>query len=147
MASFVFGRAKELIAKNLLDFETATIKMRLCMTNTTVDTEKTKTTLSGFTTIDVCDGSGYVDKTLANATITRDDVNFRVLFDGDNPTWATLGAGTRASQGILVYDDLGGGDATSVPLAWIDFPTTETHDGTDFPVQFNATLGMFYEQL
>ena len=148
MASFLYNRGAELMAKNDLDVEADTIKARLVMSNTTCDTERDKLTLTGFTTIDLCDGSGYsADKTLATVTITRDDVNNRIEIDADNITWSTLGVGTRDSVGILIYQDLGGGDATSVPLAYVEFPTAETHDGSDFPIQWNTTYGIAYQTL
>jgi hypothetical protein len=147
MASFIYNRGAELIATNDLDWDTATIKARLVMSNTTCDTELTKLTLSGFTTIDVCDGAAYAEATLANTTITRDDTNNRIELDADNVTWSTLGVGTRNSVGILIYQDLGGGDATSVPIAYIEFATAEVHDGSDFPIQWNVTYGIAYLDL
>jgi hypothetical protein len=148
MPSFLYNRGAELMVLNDLDLESITVDCRLVMSNTTVDTERDKLTLSGFTTIDLCDGASYGgDKTLASKTITRDDVNNRIEFDADNITWTALGAGTRTSVGILIYQDLGGGDATSVPIAYVEFPTAETHDGSDFPIQWNATYGVFYHDL
>ena len=145
MPSLIYNRGAELIAKNDLDFESATIDAKLVMSNTTCDTEEDVLTLSGFTTIDECDGSGYVDKTLANAAITRDDANDRIKFDADNVTWSSLGAGTRTTVGILIYEDKGS-DATSVPIAYVEFPSAETHTGDDFPVNWHSTNGIFYLQ-
>ena len=147
MASFLFNRAAELMLKQDLDVETVTLDVKIVMSNTTCDTERDKLTLSGFTTIDECDGSGYADLTLASKTVTRDDTNNRVEFDAANITYPTLGVGARDSVGLLIYEDKGGGDATSVPLAYVEFPTAETHDGSDFPIQWNATLGVFYNSL
>ena len=59
MASFLFNRAAELMLKQDLDVETVTLDVKIVMSNTTCDTERDKLTLSGFTTIDECDGSGY----------------------------------------------------------------------------------------
>lgn len=142
MPSFVYERGSELIVKNDLDPETATIKARLCMSNTTCDTEKDKLTLSGFTDIDA--HGTATDQTIANITVNTIAGN-KTVIDGDNINFASLAAGARGSVGLLIYQDLGGA-ANDVPLVWLEFPSEETHVGDDFPVNFNATNGIFYLQ-
>ena len=138
MASFVYERGSELICKNDLDPETATIKARLCMSNTTCDTERDKLTLSGFTTIDAHGTAS--DQTIANIAVSTISGN-KTRIDGDNITFAALAAGARGSVGLLIYQDLGGA-GSDVPLIWLEFPSEETHVGDDFPVNFNATSGI-----
>lgn len=143
MAKFFYNRGLELIAKNDLDCETATLKARLVMTNTTCDTEKDKLTNTGFTDIDA--HGTATDQTLANVSITRDDVNDRIIIDADNIIFSALAAGARQSQGLYIYQDLGA-EASNVPVAYLDFPSLETHTGDDFPVNFHATNGFAYFQ-
>lgn len=144
MASFLYERGSELIAKNDLDPESATIKAALVMGATTCDTERDKLTLSGFTTIDTCDGAGYADQTIAGIAITTGAGN-RTIVDGDNITFAALGVGTTPSVGLLIYQDLTG-PSLDVPIAYIEFDTPLTHNGDDVPIGWNATLGIFYLQ-
>lgn len=140
MTSHVFDNAKELLLKGDLDFDEAghDIRVMLCMTNTTADTEKDKATISGFTTLDEMDGANYVRKALANQLVSEDNPNNRGEFDADNVVWTALGAGTRQVAGIVVFRFVTN-DTDSIPIAWIDtggFPFTA--NGGDVTVQWNA---------
>lgn len=119
----------------------ADIRIALLMTNTTADTENDgKTTISGgtgFTTLDDFDGANYVRKALTTEAVNKDDGNDRAEFDADDVTWTALGAGTRSIQGILVYKHVTN-DADSVPIAWLEFSSVKTPDGSDFTVQWDA---------
>jgi hypothetical protein len=114
------------------------IRVALCMSNTTADTETDKATISGFTTLDEMDGANYVRKALASQTVTEDGANARAEFDATDVTWTALGAGTRAVAGMLVYRHITN-DTDSVPIAWIDtggFPITA--NGGDLTVQWSV---------
>ena len=124
MASYGFDHAKALLLKGDLDFDEAgnDIRVALLMTNTTADTEKTKTTLTGaggFTTLDDCDGANYVRKALANQVVSEDAGGNRGEFSADAVTWTALGVGTRQVQGMLIYKFVTN-DSDSIPIAWID---------------------------
>jgi hypothetical protein len=137
MASFAYN----IMAKQPLDAWklTAVIKVRLVMTNTTVDTENdAKDQLSDFTTMDTHDGSGYVDKTLAGLNVLVDDANNRACLDCNDVTWTALGAGTRAIEGALVYEEVSASEAGRVPLCFID-PTNISSNGGDVTLAINAS--------
>ena len=124
MASFWYKGGKLNMAKADLDFDTADLRLIGCMTNTTADTEKDVTTISGgtgFTTIDEYDGSGYSRVALSGEAVAYDDANDRVEIDASDlaPWFAALGAGTRQMQGMVLYRFVTN-DADSVPVAWID---------------------------
>lgn len=123
MASFWFDNAKLLLGKADLDFDTVTINFRLLMTNTTADTEKDKLTVAGFTTLDHYDGSGYSIYEAAAAqglAIAVDGANNRAEVDlADFTFGATVAAGTRNAQGMLVCKKVDGGTG-DIPIAWID---------------------------
>lgn len=140
MANFVYDNAKEWLLKGDLDFDEAGHDMRvlLCMTNTTADTEKNKATISGFTTLDEMDGANYVRKPLANQAVSEDGGGNRGEFTADPVTWTALGAGTRQVQGMVVYRHVTN-DADSIPIAWIEdggFPFTA--NGGNLTVTWNA---------
>ncbi len=140
MASVVYNEFKRASAAGEIDLDAGgdDIRIRLCMTNTTCDTENDgKTDLNDFTTIDACDGANYVDKALAAEAVGKDDANDRAEFDADNVTWTALGVGTRATQGVLIYKFVTT-DADHVPICFVDFASDVTHDGTDFSIQWNA---------
>lgn len=146
MAGFLTNRGAELIDTQALNLTTATLKARMVMSDTTVDTERDKLVLTGYTDIDVCDGSAYADLAIVSPTLARDDTNDRIIFDADNLNFPTVGAGTRQSTGLLIYQD-NGTEATNVPLFWVPFPSAQTHNGDDFPVSWHATEGIYYRDL
>lgn len=142
MASQVFNIAKKGLFNGAIDLDTNTIKARLVMTNTTVDTENdAKNFLSDFTTIDVCDSSGYTDKTLSTLTVTQDDTNDLAKWTADNLTWTSLATCTRQIQGVLIYKFVTN-DAGSTPICFVQFSSNKTPDGSDFTVAWDSSNGI-----
>ncbi len=139
MANFVYVRAAREIMRGDLDLHTGgdDIRVRICMTNTTCDTEEDTAVLADFTTIDVQDGTNYADKALANEIVNEDTTNDRAEFDADVVLWTALGAGARAIAGILVYKFVAT-DADHVPIAWIDTPSPPNANGGDWSANWNA---------
>ena len=132
MANFVYTQAAAELLKGTLDFDLPNdIRVFLAMTNTTCDTERDVTTNAGFTTLDEFDGSGYTagggaNGTLANEAVNVDTGNDRGEFDADDITFSSIGAGTRAIQGCIVYKFISNFNG-SLPIAWIEdggFPFT-----------------------
>jgi hypothetical protein len=122
--SFWYKGGKQAMAKADIDMDTVDYRIALLMTNTTADTEKDATTISGgtgFTTLDEYDGTGYARVALTSEAVAYDDANDRVEIDASDlaPAWAALGAGTRQAQGLLLFAFITN-DASSIPLAWID---------------------------
>lgn len=141
MASFVYNEFKRASAAAEIDLDADDIRVALMMTNTTVDTENDGiVNLDDFSALDEFDGANYVRKALANEAVAKDDANDRADFSADNVTWTALGAGTRAIAGVLVYYH-NTDDASSVPIAWIEFSATP--DGNDFTIKWagGATAG------
>lgn len=120
MADFWYTPAKQKLAKGDLDFDTMDLRGKLCMSNTTADTDQDAALLSGISTIDAYDGAGYSDVDFANITVTEDDPNNRSEIHVDAGTFgATIAAGTRNIVGLLYlkYVDGAGND---LPIAWKD---------------------------
>lgn len=121
MADFWYTPAKQKLAKGDLDFDTVDLRIKLCMANTTCDTEQDAANLAAFSTIDEYDGSGYTMLDLANPVVTEDDANNRSEISYDNGTFgATIAAGTRNIVGMLYLVRVDGTNANDYPVAWKD---------------------------
>jgi len=150
MASHYFNYAKAVGAGEgtRIDWDADTIKCIPMMTNTTADTEYEVETVSAITTPDYMDGTGFTwtyggdgNKDLSGSLAITDvtgapGVGYAKI-DATDVTWATLGAGTRAIQGILIYKD-GGSYSASVPLCFVDFASDFTANGGDLTVAWHA---------
>jgi hypothetical protein len=138
MASFVYQRFKERIAEAAVNFASADFRVLLAMTNTTADTEKNANAISGFTTLDECNGSGYARVDLAGVARVRDDGNAIVYLDASDAVFTSLGPGTRQNQGAVLFIFVTA-DSDHIPAAWIDsggFPFDGT--GSNNTIQWNA---------
>jgi hypothetical protein len=139
MATKVFNSAKERLLNGGLNLVTHDIRVTLLMTNTTADTDNDGDVfVADLGTLDEMDGANYVRKALTGKVVTKDDANDRAFMDADDVTWTALGAGTRQIQGVLVYRHVTN-DADSPLIAWLEFASPVTGDGTDFQVQWSAT--------
>lgn len=141
MANFAYTPYKERLLAGDVDMDEAAndVRVILCMTNTTADTEQDAANLAAITTLDEYDGANYVRKALANQATNQDDPNNRGEFDADDITWTALGVGTRQAQGMLVYRHVDGTAANDLPIAWIDtggFPFSG--NGGNVAVTWNA---------
>lgn len=139
--SFWYTPAKERLANGGLDWDASDIRVMLCMTNTTADTDQDAGTISAIGTLDEYDGSGYSRHQLAAEAVTRDDPNNRAELGGTSPIsfGATVGAGTRSAAGMMVYKHVDGTAANDQPIAWIDtggFPVNG--GGGPFQATINA---------
>lgn len=130
--------AKSRMMSALMDLDEAGDDMRLimCMTNTTADTDVDTDNTSGFT-LDEMDGTNYARKTCDNQTVTTDDTNDRAEYDFDDVVYTSLGNGTRQAQGLLCHEFITN-DAGSFPLAWVDFSSTINPGGSTLTVVINA---------
>lgn len=138
MAALVFNQFKYEVAAQSCSWSSDTMKAALVMTNTTADTEEDVDYVDSFTTLDECDGASYSRQTLGSKTVTNDTTNDRTKLDAADVTYSSLGVGTRQTQGVLIIQDTGS-DATSIPVCYMPFTSNQTHNGSDFPVQFPST--------
>lgn len=140
MASVIYNEAKRAMMAGEYDMNADDIRVRLLMSNTTADTENDGiVNIDDITTVDVMDGANYADKALANEAVNKDETNDRAEFDADDPsTWTALGAGTRNMVGVLIYKYVDGTDANDLAIAFVEFSSPVTADGTDFSVTWNA---------
>lgn len=130
MADFWYTPAKQKLAKGDLDFDTADLRVKLCMSNTTCDTEQDAANLAAFTTIDEYDGSGYTMLDLASVSVNEDDPNNRSEIDyADGTFGSAVGAGTRSWVGMLYFVRVDGTAANDYPVAWKDLTTANGNGG------------------
>lgn len=89
---------------------------------------------------DEADFTGYSRRTLANVTISVDDVNDRVDIDADDLSWNPAGGAANNTLGKLVVcydpDTTGGTDADLIPLTAHDVSVTT--DGSTLTIAFPA---------
>ena len=120
----------------------ADIRARLCMTNTTCDTEiDAINTLSNYTTIDIGDATGYADVALTGETATANDTDNRGDFDTTSDiVFAGLsGDATRNYQGVLLYKYVDGTNANDIPVCYIDFSSPVAKEATQVTIPTSTT--------
>jgi hypothetical protein len=141
MSNFVYTITKSGLMNGTIDLDTQDIRAMLVMTNTTADTENTKTTISGFTTLDEMDGAGYSRQALTSEAVATDNTNDRGEFTAADITFSNVAAGTRDVAGCILYRFITT-DADHIPIAWIDtagslaFPLTP--NGGNIKIAANA---------
>lgn len=141
MANEVFNIAKGAVAEKIRDG--ANIQVLVLATtgleaNTVLRDVDTVTALVAGTTNEVTN-TNYARKSISNGsvTLTVDDTNDRVDVDIADQTWAAILAGDGWSLAVTC-EDVGGADASRVPLTMHDFVLTP--DGSDL----TATIAVFY---
>lgn len=140
MASATPNSAKVRFFNGGLDLDTDDIRARLCMTNTTCDTEVDAINdLADYTTIDPADATGYADVALASEAVAADDANDRAEFDATDASFTGLsGDATRAYQGVLLYKYVDGTNANDLPVAFIDFASDIPATATQVDIPWDA---------
>jgi len=142
MASAIPNSAKANLINGTIDLNTDDIRARLCMTDTTCDTEVDAIdNLSDYTTIDASDATGYTDVALDTETVTANDTDDRGDFDTatDIVFSGLSGDATRDYQGILLYKYVDGTDANDIPLAFIEFTSAIPKEATQVTVPSSTT--------
>lgn len=140
MASAIPNSAKANLINGTIDLNSHDIRARLCMTNTTCDTEiDAINDLADYTTIDPCDATSYADVALGSEAVNTDDTNDRAEFDATDLSFAGLGGnGTRDYQGVLIYKYVDGTNANDLPICFIDFAADIPKEATQVDVPWDA---------
>lgn len=117
------------------------LRVLLVMSNSTFDSDTEVAKMDDFTTLDECDGAGYVQLDLANVTVTYDAVNDRLEYDADDGDLdggsGIITVSTRDVTGFVVKRYVDGTDANDVPWYGRDIgPYTLAGGAFDFT--FNA---------
>jgi hypothetical protein len=140
MASVFTNSAKAAFAAGQFNWGVDDFRFRLCMTNTTCDTENDGiVTLSNYTTIDVCNSGGYADIAATAEVVNKDDPNDRAECDAADVTFAGLaGNASRAIQGCLIYKFIDGTNANDLAVAYVDFTATAPATSTSITIPWSA---------
>ncbi len=142
MASKIPNSALANILNGTIDLNTSDIRAKLLMTNTTCDTEiDAINNVDDYTTLDVCDATGYADVALTTEIVTANDADDRGDFDtaSDIVFSGLSGDATRAFQGILLYKYVDGTAANDIPLAFVEFTSTIPATATQVTVPSSTT--------
>jgi hypothetical protein len=136
MASTVKNIAKSRMMSADMDLNADDMRLILCMTNTTADTDVDADN-TGTYTLDEMDGANYARVALANEAVNTDDANDRAEFDADDVVFTALGNGTRQVQGALIHEFITN-DAASFPLVFVEFAATINPGGSNLTIAWNA---------
>ena len=133
MASIVYNSYKKEVLDAGIDHVNDTIKVMLVTSSYTPDQDAHD--FKDDITNEVS-GTGYTagGNTLANPTVTVDNVNNKAKFNADNTTWASA---TITARGAVIYKDTGNA-ATSPLLCYIDFTTDQSSSNGNFTLNWNA---------
>lgn len=143
MASLFFNVAKKGLMDGSIDLDTDDIRVALVMLNTTTDTQPEVTTVSGFTTLDECDATGYARQAIGGKAVTQDNANNRGVFNGNQVVFSGLsGNATRNIQGALIYKHVGA-DSSNIPICFSEFTTPVPKEATSITVPWHAN-GILY---
>lgn len=130
MADFWYTGAKAKLAKADIDFDSVDIRAKLCMSNTTADTDQDATNIAGIGTLDEYDGSGYSEIDFGGLVVNTDNANNRAEIDvNDGSFGSAVAAGARNWVGILYYVRVDGTAANDYPVAWKDLTPNNGNGG------------------
>lgn len=143
MAFLVMNKIKTRIMQGQLDFRDAGADHRLIlvMTNTTTDTEDDVEFVGSYTTLDEYDGGSrppaFGSRDAPNTPVVTEDLPGNAAYlDAGDEVLTSVSAGTRANQGILIYEHITN-DAASRGIVYID--ASFTGNGGNVTLQFNAS--------
>lgn len=118
----------------------ADVRAKLVMSNTTCDTEiDAINNLDDYTTIDVCDATGYADVTCTGEAIAADDANDRAEFDLNDVVFSGLsGDASRDFPGMLLFEYVDGTLANDKNPIYIEFTAPIPKAATQVTVPWDA---------
>lgn len=137
MASVIYNSFFADRDKGLIDLDLNTLKVMLVTSAYTPNID-THTKRSDVTNEVV--GAGYVTggNTLANTTVTQDNVNNKSVFDADDTNWTTS---TITARGAILYKSTGL-NTTDNLICYFDFVTDKISSAGNFTITWDA-LGIF----
>ncbi|MEM8668738.1 MAG: hypothetical protein AAGG48_14555 [Planctomycetota bacterium] len=142
MANFIFNVAKGRIAEKVSDGATLGLLLLKAADTDAVlrDLDTIADILANASTTE-SDFTNYARATLANVAATVDDANDDVDVDCDDVLFASAGgASNNNNVAAIIFEDVGGADASRIPLC--KFDAVFTTDGNDVTIGIPA--GGFY---
>jgi hypothetical protein len=117
MASVIFNKALDALAKGAIDFDTDTFYCLLV--DNTYTPDKDAHEFRDDVTADEVSGTGYTtDGDSVTVSVTRDDANDRIDISLGAASWTTA---TITARGAVYYKYRGGASSADELVAYIDF--------------------------
>ena len=134
MADVIYNSYAVDLGKADVDFLVDTIKVALVTSSYTPD-QDTHDFYDDITN-EVANGNGYTTggATLANKSVTKDNVNNRSVLDADDTAWTTS---SFTARGAVIYKDTGVA-STSPLICYKDFGSDKTVSSGTFTISWNA---------
>lgn len=119
MASLIFNRGLEQLAKGTIDFDTDTFKVLLVTSS--YSPNKDTHDFRDDVTNEVANGNGYTTGgEVATVSVTLDTANDRIDISLGSASWS---ASTITARGAVYYKSRGGASSADELIAYIDFGT------------------------
>lgn len=131
---YAYNNFYEALMKAGIDLSSATLKVALLTNAYTPDTDAH----DNFDDVSAAEvsGTGYSagGATLANKTVTQDNVNNLGVFDADDVSWA---ASTITARYAVIYKSTGT-PANDTLIAYMDFGSDLSTSSSTFSINWNA---------
>jgi hypothetical protein len=144
MASGAYSRGVLKVLDGTIDLDTTATKVGLAKSTYAPDPDESS--LSTFASSEA-DCTGYTGafggagRKAATVTLTEQTANNRVVAILTDLTWTGLGGASNNTLGYAVWLREITNDASSVPLAYLNFTANLTTNGSDVLVDFDGTNG------
>jgi hypothetical protein len=139
-----YSRGVLSILNGTIDADTTVTKLGLAKSSYSPDPDESALTTFASSEAD-CTGytggfSGSGRKT-ATITLTEQTANNRVVTIFTDLTWTSLGGASNNTLGYVVWLREVTNDAASIPIAFLQFSSNVTTNGSDVLVDFDGTNG------
>lgn len=144
MASGAYSRGIHSVNNGTIDLDTTATKIGLAKSAYAPDPDESS--LSTFAASEA-DATGYTGgfggggRKAATITLTEQTANNRDVAIIGDLTWTALGGGTNNTLRYAVWLREITNDAASVPIAYLQFTSDVTTNGSDITVDFDGTNG------
>lgn len=142
--SGAFSRGVLKTLDGTIDLDTTATKVGLAISTYAPDPDHSALTefaASEATCTGYTGAFGGAGRKAATVTLTEQTANNRVVTIITDLTWTTLGGATNNTLGYAVWLREITNDASSVPLAFLNFASNITTNGSDIFVDFDGTNG------
>lgn len=144
MASGAFSRGVLKILDGTIDLDTTAVKAGLAQSSYAPDPDESSLTTFAASEA-TCTGytGGYAGggRKAATITLTEQTASNRVVTIIGDLTWSALGGATNNTLGYEVILREITNDASSVPIAYLNFTANVTTNGSDIAVDNDGTNG------
>lgn len=144
MASGAYSRGILNVLNGTVDLDTTATKIGLAISTYAPDPDESSLTTfasSEATCTGYTGGFGGGGRKSATITLTEQTANNRVVCIIGDLTWSALGGASNNTLGFAILLREVTNDAASIPLAYLQFASNVTTNGSDILVDFDGTNG------